>query len=81
MAIRVRPLNKREHDLRTVSAVKVSGSQVVLEKSHKNKSHNFSFDFCFDSSDAETDNFASQELVFNSIGRKILEDAFKGLIC
>ena len=74
-------MNKRENDLRTKSVVNVSGSQVLLEKSPKNKSHNFSFDFCFDSSDAENDKFAAQELVFNSIGRKILEDAFKGLIC
>ena len=78
----MRPLNKREKDLKTKIVVKINKNQIVLEKnpSNKKKNHIFSFDTCFDSCDAENENFAIQEDVFNTIGRNILEDAFKGLI-
>uniref|UniRef100_A0A182IJN4 Glycerol-3-phosphate dehydrogenase [NAD(+)] n=1 Tax=Anopheles atroparvus TaxID=41427 RepID=A0A182IJN4_ANOAO len=38
----------------------------------------FAFDHCFYSTDADSGNFASQELVFNNVGRDILENAFQG---
>lgn len=38
----------------------------------------FAFDHCFASIDPEKENFASQEVVFDSLGRDILENAFQG---
>lgn len=38
----------------------------------------FAFDHCFYSCDPGGENFASQEVVFNSLGRDILDNAFKG---
>lgn len=38
----------------------------------------FAFDHCFYSVDQDDPNFASQEKVFNSMGRDILENAFEG---
>uniref|UniRef100_A0A182WIL3 Kinesin motor domain-containing protein n=1 Tax=Anopheles minimus TaxID=112268 RepID=A0A182WIL3_9DIPT len=38
----------------------------------------FAFDHCFYSTDTSANNFASQELVFNNVGRDILENAFQG---
>lgn len=38
----------------------------------------FAFDHCFYSVNANDDNFASQEDVFDCVGRDILENAFQG---
>jgi len=38
----------------------------------------FAFDHCFCSIDQDDENFASQELVFDSLGRDILDNAFQG---
>lgn len=38
----------------------------------------FAFDHCFYSTDKDAPNFASQENVFDSVGRDILVNAFQG---
>lgn len=38
----------------------------------------FAFDHCFYSTDKDAPHFASQEIVFDSLGRDILENAFQG---
>lgn len=38
----------------------------------------FAFDHCFFSTDPEAPNFASQDIVFDSVGRDILDNAFQG---
>lgn len=38
----------------------------------------FAFDHCFYSTDKDAPHFASQEHVFDSMGRDILENAFQG---
>lgn len=42
------------------------------------KKRNFSFDFCFDSTDPNSEQFASQETVYSALGQDILDNAFKG---
>lgn len=37
----------------------------------------FAFDHCFFSTDPDASHFASQEIVFNNVGRDILENAFE----
>lgn len=80
VAIRVRPFNRREKELETKNVVKINGSQIALNRVNVNKKQEnvFTFDSCFDSMDSSCDNFASQEMVFESIGYSILENAFKG---
>ena len=81
VAIRVRPFNRREKELDTRRVVEVSGSKITLNKSSGSKrQHVFLFDSCFDSTDPQTDGYASQAVVFESIGSSILESAFKGFI-
>ena len=76
----MRPVNKREKELDAKCVVKISGSQIILNKSHGSKKQNiFTFDSCFDSMDSQTEGYANQETIFDSIGSKILENAFKGL--
>lgn len=38
----------------------------------------FAFDHCFYSTYANAENYASQDMVFNSVGRDILDNAFQG---
>ena len=45
---------------------------------YRNKPKTFAFDHCFYSLDPGADNFASQEIVFDALGRDILDNAFQG---
>lgn len=38
----------------------------------------FAFDHCFYSTDANASNYATQEVVFDTVGRDILDNAFQG---
>lgn len=44
----------------------------------RNKPKTFAFDHCFYSLEPGTENFASQEVVFDALGRDILDNAFQG---
>ncbi|KAH8259927.1 hypothetical protein KR038_010921, partial [Drosophila bunnanda] len=49
-----------------------------LEKIERKQPKTFAFDHCFYSLNPEDDNFASQETVFDCVGRDILDNAFQG---
>lgn len=84
VAVRVRPFNRRELELATENVVEMNGTQTILkypaslDKIERKPPKTFAFDHCFYSTDVEAGNFASQELVFNNVGRDILENAFQG---
>uniref|UniRef100_A0AAG5DCD4 Kinesin motor domain-containing protein n=1 Tax=Anopheles atroparvus TaxID=41427 RepID=A0AAG5DCD4_ANOAO len=84
VAVRVRPFNRRELELATENVIEMNGMQtilkypVALDKMERKPPKIFAFDHCFYSTDADSGNFASQELVFNNVGRDILENAFQG---
>ncbi|XP_039311276.1 kinesin-like protein KIF13A isoform X3 [Solenopsis invicta] len=84
VAVRVRPYNRRELELCTQCVVEMTGQQTILQhpstmdKIDRNKPKTFAFDHCFYSLDPGMDNFASQEVVFDALGRDILDNAFQG---
>ncbi|XP_055840153.1 kinesin-like protein KIF13B isoform X4 [Episyrphus balteatus] len=84
VAVRVRPFNRREIELGTQCIVEMDKHQTVLhnpaslEKMDRKQPKTFAFDHCFFSIDPEDGNFASQEDVFASVGRDILDNAFQG---
>ncbi|KAL5286205.1 KIF13B family protein [Megaselia abdita] len=84
VAVRVRPFNRREIELDTQSIVEMVEKQTILQnptaldKSERKQPKTFAFDHCFYSIDPSATHFASQENVFNSVGRGILENAFQG---
>ncbi|XP_043476457.1 kinesin-like protein KIF13A isoform X2 [Leptopilina heterotoma] len=84
VAVRVRPFNRRELELGTQCVVEMSGQQTVLQhpismdKIDRNKPKTFAFDHCFYSLDPSLENFASQDVVFDALGRDILDNAFQG---
>ncbi|CAF0777272.1 unnamed protein product, partial [Didymodactylos carnosus] len=80
VAVRARPLNQREIDLKSPIIVSIHNSQILLNK--PNDRHNtpktFSYDFCFDSMYANSSNYASQEHIFQTLGEEIIQNAFEG---
>ncbi|XP_011311127.1 kinesin-like protein KIF13B isoform X5 [Fopius arisanus] len=84
VAVRVRPFNRRELELGTQCVVEMTGQQTILqhptslEKLERNKPKTFAFDHCFYSLSPSVENFASQEVVFDALGRDILDNAFQG---
>uniref|UniRef100_A0A1I7SLJ5 Kinesin motor domain-containing protein n=1 Tax=Bursaphelenchus xylophilus TaxID=6326 RepID=A0A1I7SLJ5_BURXY len=79
VAVRVRPMNKRENDLNTKCVVQMQDKQTVLNAPKDDKlPKTFAFDNCFNSVDPSSSEFASQENVFESIGENVVENAFAG---
>ncbi|KAJ9456547.1 Kinesin-like protein unc-104 [Diplonema papillatum] len=81
VAVRVRPLNSREKQLNSKIAVQtVSQLASIALKNPQNPGapHNFTFDHAWDSTDADTEEFATQETVYNDVGKKVLAAAFQG---
>ncbi|XP_027136956.1 kinesin-like protein KIF13B isoform X3 [Larimichthys crocea] len=87
VAVRVRPMNRREKELNTKCVVEMVKNQTILHPSGGNlgkgdsrsQSKVFAYDYCFWSMD-ETDKekFAGQEVVFQCLGESLLRNAFQG---
>ncbi|XP_058523681.1 kinesin-like protein KIF13A isoform X2 [Ochotona princeps] len=86
VAVRVRPMNRRELELNTKCVVEMEGNQTVLHPPPANTKQGerkppkvFAFDYCFWSMDeSNTTKYAGQEMVFKCLGEGILEKAFQG---
>ncbi|XP_058868745.1 kinesin-like protein KIF13A isoform X2 [Acipenser ruthenus] len=86
VAVRVRPMNRREIELNTKCVVDMEENQTVLRPPPSNsKGENrkqtkvFAFDYCFWSMDeSNVTKYAGQEVVFKCLGEGILENAFQG---
>ncbi|KAI7799898.1 kinesin-like protein KIF13B [Triplophysa rosa] len=87
VAVRVRPMNRRERDLKTKCVVDAEGNQTVLYPASGNlgkgdsrgKPKVFAYDYCFWSIDeTEVTKFAGQDVVFQCLGESLLDSAFQG---
>ncbi|XP_062857774.1 kinesin-like protein KIF13B isoform X2 [Trichomycterus rosablanca] len=87
VAVRVRPLNRREKDLKTKCVVEMEGNQTILHPANSNLGKGdsrsqlkvFAYDYCFWSMDeTHTDKFAGQDVVFQCLGENLLDNAFQG---
>ncbi|XP_070208560.1 kinesin-like protein KIF13A isoform X2 [Littorina saxatilis] len=83
VAVRVRPINRRENDLGTKIIVDMEDNQTILKPANdrhdgRKQGKVFAFDHCFWSMDESNPKFADQEQVFDSVGKDILERAFEG---
>ncbi|XP_051647920.1 stAR-related lipid transfer protein 9 isoform X1 [Manacus candei] len=89
VAVRVRPLSKREtaeggrviveidDKVAKVRNVKVD-SRLDSSWDSREKTVAFSFDYCYWSVDPEDPKYASQEMVFQDLGTSVLSGAFRG---
>ncbi|XP_061481800.1 kinesin-like protein KIF13B isoform X2 [Rhineura floridana] len=87
VAVRVRPMNRREMDLHTKCVVDVDTNKVILHPVNTNLSKGdarsqpkvFAYDHCYWSMDeAVKEKYAGQDVVFKSVGENILQNAFEG---
>ncbi|KAK6328385.1 hypothetical protein J4Q44_G00003630 [Coregonus suidteri] len=91
VAVRVRPLIKREKEMSATVIIHIEGSTTSIDcnKKHISKCvpgtglkdrgrHSFSYDFSYDSTDVGSPNFVPQEKVFKDLGCDVLEAAFGG---
>ncbi|XP_053743082.1 kinesin-like protein KIF13A isoform X2 [Synchiropus splendidus] len=86
VAVRVRPMNRRELELNTKCVVDMEDNQAVLhppptsaKAENRKQAKVFAFDHCFWSMDeANVPKYAGQEVVFKCLGEGILENAFQG---
>ncbi|XP_060106089.1 kinesin-like protein KIF13B isoform X2 [Heteronotia binoei] len=87
VAVRVRPMNRREIDLHTKCVIDVDGNKVILHPVNTNLSKGdarsqpkvFAYDHCFWSMDeAVKEKYAGQDVVFKCLGENILQNAFEG---
>lgn len=81
VAVRMRPLNAKECGLSASRVVKMSGGKnvTVLQDSSGGPDNNFSYDFCFDAAEDESNESAgSQKVVFEKLGMEVLAHAWHG---
>nr|XP_054605769.1 uncharacterized protein kif16bb isoform X1 [Nothobranchius furzeri] len=85
VAVRVRPLNKREKQLSSKVIVHMKENTASIHKPSslrgdklKDRGKIFSFDFSFDSTDSKSSTFASQEKIFQDLGSDVIKAAFEG---
>uniref|UniRef100_A0A8C1QEX8 Kinesin family member 13Ba n=1 Tax=Cyprinus carpio TaxID=7962 RepID=A0A8C1QEX8_CYPCA len=84
VAVRVRPMNRREKDLNTKCVVEMEGNQTHLSiylslSICLSFVKTFAYDYCFWSMDeSETEKFAGQDVVFQCLGESLLHNAFQG---
>ncbi|XP_030018616.1 kinesin-like protein KIF13B isoform X5 [Sphaeramia orbicularis] len=87
VAVRVRPMNRREKELNTKCVVEMMKNQTILHPAGTNlakgdsrsQSKVFAYDYCFWSMDeSDKEKFAGQEVVFQCLGESLLNNAFLG---
>ncbi|XP_029926556.1 uncharacterized protein kif16bb isoform X2 [Myripristis murdjan] len=89
VAVRVRPLSKREKQLASKVIIHTNGHTAtivntklspsgILRNGLKERGKSFSFDFSYDSSDRGNPSFASQEKIFQDLGAEVLKAVFEG---
>ncbi|XP_014851253.1 PREDICTED: kinesin-like protein KIF16B isoform X4 [Poecilia mexicana] len=88
VAVRVRPMNRREKELEAKCIIRMEGSKTsitnlkvpegVVGDSMRERIRTFTYDFSYDSTDGRSRAFVSQETVFRDLGSDVLKAAFEG---
>ncbi|XP_040008354.1 kinesin-like protein KIF1B isoform X2 [Xiphias gladius] len=81
VAVRVRPFNSREMSKESKCIIQMQGNTttIINPKAPKEPAKTFSFDYSYWSHTTPEDpSFASQNLVYNDIGKEMLQHAFEG---
>ncbi|XP_075898421.1 kinesin-like protein KIF1B isoform X5 [Nelusetta ayraudi] len=81
VAVRVRPFNSRETGKESKCIIQMQGNTTIISnpKAPKEPAKTFSFDYSYWSHTTPEDpSFASQNLVYNDIGKEMLAHAFEG---
>ncbi|XP_051237636.1 kinesin-like protein KIF16B isoform X5 [Dicentrarchus labrax] len=88
VAVRVRPMDRREKDLSAKCIIEMEGTKTsitnlkipdsIAGESMRDRTKTFTYDFSYDSMDCKSSSFVSQEKVFKDLGSDVLKAAFEG---
>ncbi|KAM9490559.1 kinesin-like protein KIF16B isoform 11-T14 [Salvelinus alpinus] len=88
VAVRLRPMNRREKDLTAKNIIEIKGDKTTITNlkipdgltgdSMRESKKTFTYDFSYDSADSKSNTFVSQEKVFKDLGSDVLKSAFQG---
>uniref|UniRef100_A0A671E9V8 Kinesin family member 16B n=1 Tax=Rhinolophus ferrumequinum TaxID=59479 RepID=A0A671E9V8_RHIFE len=88
VAVRVRPMNRREKDLEAKFIIQMEKSKTTITNlkipeggtgdSGRERNKTFTYDFSFYSADTKSPDYVSQETVFKTLGTDVLKSAFEG---
>ncbi|KAJ7341617.1 hypothetical protein JRQ81_005937 [Phrynocephalus forsythii] len=88
VAVRVRPINRREKDLDAKFIISMEKNKTTITNLKipeggtgdmgRERTKTFTYDFSYFSADPKNPNYASQEMVFNNLGTDVLKSAFEG---
>ncbi|XP_076971184.1 kinesin-like protein KIF16B isoform X3 [Tamandua tetradactyla] len=88
VAVRVRPMNRREKDLEAKFIIQMEKSKTIITNlkipeggtgdSGRERTKTFTYDFSFYSADIKSPDYVSQEMVFKTLGTDVVKSAFEG---
>uniref|UniRef100_A0A8D2ARY6 Kinesin-like protein KIF16B n=1 Tax=Sciurus vulgaris TaxID=55149 RepID=A0A8D2ARY6_SCIVU len=88
VAVRVRPMNRREKDLEAKFIIQMEKSKTTITNlkipeggtgdSGRERIKTFTYDFSFYSADMKSPDYVSQEMVFKTLGTDVVKSAFEG---
>ncbi|KAI5945169.1 Kinesin-like protein KIF16B [Manis javanica] len=88
VAVRVRPMNRREKDLEAKFIIQMEKSKTTITNlkvpeggtgdSGRERTKTFTYDFSFYSADNKSPDYVSQEMVFKTLGTDVVKSAFEG---
>uniref|UniRef100_A0A3Q2HRI5 Kinesin-like protein KIF16B n=1 Tax=Equus caballus TaxID=9796 RepID=A0A3Q2HRI5_HORSE len=88
VAVRVRPMNRREKDLEAKFIIHMEKSKTTITNlkipeggtgdSGRERTKTFTYDFSFYSADTKSPDYVSQEMVFKTLGTDVVKSAFEG---
>ncbi|XP_064131829.1 kinesin-like protein KIF16B isoform X1 [Loxodonta africana] len=88
VAVRVRPMNRREKDLEAKFIIQMEKSKTTITNlkipeggtgdSGRERTKTFTYDFSFYSADTKSPDYVTQEMVFNTLGTDVVKSAFEG---
>ena len=92
VGVRVRPFNQREKDRQSVCCIEMPGNNQTIIHDDLGKEKKFTFDHSFWSHDGyrtlengymepEDDKYSDQKIVFDTVGKQILDNAWLGYHC
>jgi len=92
VGVRVRPFNAREKDRNSICCIEMPGGNQTIIRDDLGKEKKYTFDHSFWSHDGfrvledgyfepEDDKYSDQKIVFNTVGKQILDNAWQGYHC
>ncbi|NXG22151.1 KI16B protein, partial [Grallaria varia] len=88
VAVRVRPMNRREKDLNAKFIISMENNKTTITNLKvpetvsgdmgRERTKTFTYDFSYFSADSKSPSFVCQEMVFKNLGMDVLKSAFEG---